>query len=466
MSIKREFLKNTSYVTIAKIFENILSYIIIVLISRNLGAEGLGQYSFIFSFVGLFFIFADFGLIPLMIKDLSKNFAEVDKYVTNIFNIQFIMSVFVFIVYVVSIFLINKQNMLIPLIFVGLIQIINIVENVSTGLLRIKNQGWVIALINLFERIVAVVGVFFVLSTNKSLVGLISILLVSNFLKTVIRFIFAKKYFLLKIKNIDYSFSRKLLWQGFPFLLFGVFSLVYIQMDTIMLALLKNDVVVGWYTSGYKIINILNIIPGIILMFGFPLLSKLTSMNKKLLQQFLEKTNHFLLVIMFPITVGVWMLGDRVLEFIYQFNSVESFIAFKILIIAEIFVFLTQILGNCIATSDKQNVFAIIGGIGAFCNIILNFALIPKYSLYGAGIATGITYFIMFILMHIYVTKKIVNYNILHKIYAPILSSIVVFFLIKFLYSYHIVLIILISIAVYFSIIFILERKDIKKMLS
>ena len=104
-----------------------------------------------------------------------------------------------------------------------------------------------------------------------------------------------------------------------------------------------------------------------------------------------------------PVVLAVFFFGDWAIKFIYDFNQVESFIAFKILIIAEIFVFLTVILGNFLSAIGKQKIFMKIGGIGALINICLNFALIPKYSLYGAGYATLISYLVMFIIMFSYV---------------------------------------------------------------
>ena len=88
INLKSKFVKNTGFIGIATIIQNIISYLIIILISRYLGAEGLGQYSFIFAFVGIFFIFSDFGLSQLLIKDLSKDESKIDKYISNILSLK------------------------------------------------------------------------------------------------------------------------------------------------------------------------------------------------------------------------------------------------------------------------------------------------------------------------------------------------------------------------------------------
>ena len=70
VSLKTTILKNTAWLSFSKIFNSIVGYILIVAIARNLGDVGLGQYSFIFAFVGLTFITSEIGLNYFMIKEV------------------------------------------------------------------------------------------------------------------------------------------------------------------------------------------------------------------------------------------------------------------------------------------------------------------------------------------------------------------------------------------------------------
>ena len=138
------------------------------------------------------------------------------------------------------------------------------------------------------------------------------------------------------------------------------------------------------------------------------------------------------------------------IEFVYNFQSPETALVFQILIIAEVFVFLTAILSQFMAACDKQKQFAIIGGIGAIINVVLNILLIPKFSLYGAGIATTITYALMFILMYIYTRKNILKFNFFKRLWLPLLATIGLWFLISLvLINLNLVWIILISALAY-----------------
>ncbi len=447
MSLKLKYLLNTGIVAISKVFESIFAYLIIVLITRNLGAEGLGQYSFIFSFVGLFFILGDFGVLDMIIKDLSRDFSKVDKYVSNVLIIRIFLGLLFLSIYFISLLFISRDYMF-ALFLAGIINFFTLIGSVFDAILRVKSKGYLVSLMSFSERFLALIGAGIVFYFTKNISLFVLVLAIAQFIKMAIGFLVSKQYFKM-IFNVDFKLIKKLIKLGYPFMFICIFTLVYVQLDTVMLSFMKGDLVVGFYQTGYKLINILNLIPIIILMFGFPLMSKLFVSNKKALSNFFEKMLFYSFSFMLPVIVGVWFIGDRILKFVYDISSIESFIAFKILIIAELFVFLTVIMGQTISATDGQKVFMKIAGSGALLNIVLNFFLIPKYSLYGAGIATLITYFIMFVIMLRFINKNLFSFNFFRKLWLPIIASLIMGYVLSLILSWHIIFIILIGGGVY-----------------
>ncbi|RGB65530.1 MULTISPECIES: lipopolysaccharide biosynthesis protein [unclassified Amedibacterium] len=121
----------------------------------------------------------------------------------------------------------------------------------------------------------------------------------------------------------------------------------------------------------------------------------------------------------FKMLIGIVMLiGIGIITFVKPFLSIyvsdKFFIAWKytpFLIIG--YVYLT--LGSFMATSytvHKDSFGYLFSGIfGAIFNIILNFVLIPIINVYGAAIATCMSYFFVFIFRLIH-TKKYIKYKI------------------------------------------------------
>ncbi|NIA04064.1 MAG: oligosaccharide flippase family protein [Nitrospiraceae bacterium] len=467
MSLKKEYIVNTAWIGATQIINSIISYIIIVLISRELGASGLGDYSFLFSFVGLFFIMADLGLSALLIKELSKDFSDANHYLSVLIYLKIILVSLTFLLFLlVSYFLKSNSSIFIGLIIVGIIYTFNSFTGVYQSILRVKNQGKVLSLSRFSERIIALtVGGFFLIFF-KSLLWFILSLLASNLIADIITFVYGKRYFKLNLKLIrnNQKYALSMIIRALPFLLISTFSFVFQRLDSIMLYFMKGSKIVGWYSSGYKLIDIITIVPTVLMYFGFPSFSRLVEKDKKNLKTFFDSISRFSMIIIIPTIFMVLLFSYRILQLIYHFNSIESAISFKILIIVEFFVIFSIIYGNLISSKD-QKIFAYITGIGAGIDTILNFILIPYFSLYGAGIATLVSYATMLIFMIRYTNRNIVKTNILKWSYKPLIASLVMVASIYFIKQWSLFYLVPIATVVYFAALVLLGLEKSDKVL-
>ena len=82
---------------------------------------------------------------------------------------------------------------------------------------------------------------------------------------------------------------------------------------------------------------------------------------------------------------------------------------------------------------EKTNVIFLFTFISVSLNIVLNFLLIPEYSMYGAAVATLVSYILQFIMVFIYTQKLVfINYDykfILKSVFVSLLFFISVVFL-------------------------------------
>jgi O-antigen/teichoic acid export membrane protein len=422
VSEKRKFIFDTGLVGFARVMENIFSYLIIVILTRFLGVEGLGQYSFIIAFVFIFFMLTNLGMDTIMVKDLSYDFSNAQKYINNVINFKLLTASISFIIYFATIFFIGKNEILVALILGGIWQFISSFNSIAYSIARVKQKPKVFIMGRITDRLIVLILGFAVLYFTKSL----EYFFIALVLGAILEFIVISEQIINTIKykfGIDWKFILQILKNGLPFFLIAIFTTICVKMDTIMLSFFDNETVVGLYNAPFKLIQTLNLIPSILLTFGFTHFSRLYFKNKIHFKIMFEKLLEAIIVIIMPIIVGIWFLGDRILKFVYNFNNFESFLVFQILIIGSSFIFLTTIMTNAITSANKQKTFAYIGGIGALINLILNFVLIPRYSLLGAGYATLVTYTVMFIIMYIYIYNKMVNFSFFKYLILPLFGS-------------------------------------------
>src|SRR5438552_3505619 len=80
----------------------------------------------------------------------------------------------------------------------------------------------------------------------------------------------------------------------------------YTTIDTVLLALVTNDAVVGWYGAAMRITGMMSFIPSIVITYiMFPIFSKLSLASDADLKLAVEKSVNFLLFCGIPIATGM-----------------------------------------------------------------------------------------------------------------------------------------------------------------
>lgn len=83
MSTVRRIAKNTTVLLVAQVASYLLAFFYMMYAARYLGAAGFGVLCFALAFTGIFAVFADFGLRPLMVREIARDESLAPKYLAN-----------------------------------------------------------------------------------------------------------------------------------------------------------------------------------------------------------------------------------------------------------------------------------------------------------------------------------------------------------------------------------------------
>ena len=134
----------------------------------------------------------------------------------------------------------------------------------------------------------------------------------------------------------------------------------------------------------------------------------------------------------FKVLIGIVMLtGIGILTFAKPFLSVyvskEYYIAWKympFLTVGCVYLTMASFMATSYTVHKDSFGYLFSGMFGAIFNIVMNFILIPLIGVYGAAIATCISYIIVFV-FRLFHTRKYIKYNIKNKEF--LLGSIILF---------------------------------------
>lgn len=359
-------------------------------ISRILGAENLGIYSYTLSIVNYFTMIAYLGVSNYGCKKIAEVYSlsvkKIQETFWSIYAVQLTSSLFSVITYFVYFLCFVSTYKTIYLI--QGIAIFSVLIDVNWFFVGIEKFP-IVATRNSIIKILTVVSIFVLVNSDKDLALYALIMVLGTFLSNVITWFFILKE--IKFQHIKFKTALKKHIKGnIALFIPAIATLVYHTMDKTMLGLLSDYNNVGYYYSADKVINIpLGIITslGVVIM---PRMSNLVSQHNSYEESsLLSKSLELTLFLSSIMSFGIAAVSKEFVPLFFG-NEFEPCI-FLIKLFAPILVikslsFFIQM--QYMIPNNMERKYTIATFCGAAINLLFNFILIPLCGAIGATIGT------------------------------------------------------------------------------
>ncbi len=196
---------------------------------------------------------------------------------------------------------------------------------------------------------------------------------------------------------IDTQFWLKTLKESYPLAIVAVISMVYFNIDIVMIGKIKGEVDAGWYGICYNIFFVIATLPGAFLTSIFPAISKYFVESEILLKEAYQLSFKMLVGIGIPLSIGLFLLAENVINSLFGDQYSPSIIVLKIFSALITLSYLNSLAGYFLTAVNRQKKTAKILAAITCVNIGLNCILIPYFSYIGAACATVISELLLFI---------------------------------------------------------------------
>ncbi|MHA1695043.1 MAG: oligosaccharide flippase family protein, partial [Candidatus Helarchaeota archaeon] len=234
----------------------------------------------------------------------------------------------------------------------------------------------------------------------------------------------------------DMELIKKFLKIAVPFAIAAIFVKIYTFTDRYMLLFIAGQSYVGWYVTAHKLTYALEFIPSAFGVSIFPALSEYYVSSKEKLAKTFENAMHYLIVLSVPISVGIFILAEKIVVSLYGEVFRASVTPLRILIVGLVVIFLNFPVGAFLNACNKQVINTRNMGITVLINIVLNIFLIKQYTFNGAAVAALISGIVLFFLGLRWV-GKVIKYNkkfllqsLGRALFAGLIMGIVLFLLV------------------------------------
>lgn len=385
---------NSILILSSEIIDRILRFVLVVFAARLLGDADYGKISFAIAFGSLFLVLADFGMHQLLIREIARRPEDIERLLGNGLVIKLVLGGFTALCIFIAARFTNKPDDVLQTVYIiGATQITgSLAEYFSTvfqGLQRMKYAAIANLILSISNTVIGVI----ILMLGGSFLMLAWVYLVSRLLKLFYCLLVARAKFARIVLKFEAPLIKVLLVEGATFGILRFFSIMYTNVDTTMLSLMIGDEPVGWYTAAYRLVFAMMVLPMGIMRAVYPALSAYHKSNLEAFNNLFEKTFKLLFWAGTSIAVVIFLLSDKIILLMFGEEYIKASAALKILVWSTAIYFVGTTMTHATRSAGKQTFTAKVVAASAILNLILNFILIPKYSLVGAAFATLVSEF-------------------------------------------------------------------------
>lgn len=398
----------------------ITSFAILAFYTKYLPPSDFGKISLIWIFVIIASMLIDCRLaVAFSIKfyKISREENIKNIYTVFIFNlIVFSLVYFIFLSYP-SLFqkILKIQIATTDLNVVFILILFMIIGNFYTNFLMVAQKPKSYFFIKLVFNVVLVISsLVFLIVLREGYISYLKAFLISYFIVAVIglRFFFIN-YKLCKKNIISVSNLKNLLKLGLPLVPAGLMLILLTWADRFILNLYANLAIVGIYTVGYKFSGIINSF--VVAPFGqalSPMLFKQFAKSRDEYKETMSRVFKYYWLVMSTLVIGYFVVLKEIYQLIINVKYIEGYNIIAIVLFGIILWGATNLLGATVIMKEKTGKMFLFTSISVLVNIGLNFIFIPKYGMYGAAVATLLSYILQFIMIFVYAQKLVfITYN-------------------------------------------------------
>jgi O-antigen/teichoic acid export membrane protein len=426
MTTVKKIATNTSSIFFGNIFVKILALFLSVYLARYLGAEYFGEYNFVLTYLSLFVFVANFGLDPILIRDLSRNASEADRIASNIFIIRLLTSLFSI---ALSIFFVKALGYSEETIsYVSTLSIILLLQGISYLFESVFNANLKMsysAIGLVASKSLYTIFVFVLISQDRGLIDILHAYIIAELIRTIITMYYSRNFISLMYR-VDISLWRSLFKQCLPFIAGYALFIIYYRIDILMLSKMEGNFAVGLYSAAYKLVDPILFIPAALASTLMPLMAKEYMNNTLKFKNLYMRGSKYIFLIMLPVTIVLFFISDGLFKLLYTTEYLPAVITFQILTLTLIFNSMNSIQNSLLIAADRQKVNTVSVGVCCALNLLLNYLLIPIYSYNGAAIATLLSVVALFTLQFLFIKQSLSLVSLDKSIYKIIVSSFLV----------------------------------------
>ena len=201
--------------------------------------------------------------------------------------------------------------------------------------------------------------------------------------------------------SLDWRAALNVWRSGLPYLVSGIFLVVYLQLDIVIISLLVDERAVGWYGAADQLYGTLLFIPTVFITAAFPALARLYAAQGQAelagdgpasgaagdaagpgagqgaLPRLMQKSFNLLFVMSVPIGLGVLVVADPLVALLFGPDFAGSGPILALMGIVLILTYQNMLVGQFLISTDRQNRWTIVMAVATLATVPIDLLAVP-----------------------------------------------------------------------------------------
>jgi O-antigen/teichoic acid export membrane protein len=372
------------------IFRAVLLPLFTIFIARQLGTEGFGAYSFALSLAYILVIVGEMGLPKMVVRELATHKEDVARYIGDLTILRLITGLASMgIIYMILVLSSRSADTRLPLFLIGLSLL------VFTGLRRFFDAIFQAFEVMKYQALVDMVDVLLtfgvgtaLLFNGYGLMGIAFAMMVGATVSMAMDFIILTRKLGKPVFSFDLAFWKRMALGALPFGVIGLLTYLFGYSNTVLLSLLKGDYQAGLFSSAYRVIWMLAIIPATCMTAIFPFLARIGKSPDGRHRDAIRLVVKYLACLSLPFSGLLVIYAPHIISAVYGKSYTSASPALWILAAIPLFSFAYIPLIDLMNAQYKQRFSVIAILLCAAINTGLCLILAPLLGVVGAAIST------------------------------------------------------------------------------
>jgi O-antigen/teichoic acid export membrane protein len=405
VSQARIVFRNTAVLGTARMIERGSGLVLALIITRHLGAAGLGVYATATAYFGLIAQAGESGATNLLVRELARDRSRTSSYVahTSVMALTFSGVVMAIALLVIphlgySAELRHSLELIVLAVAPGTLNTIQEAVFVAHGRVEFET-------LTTFVSSIVLIGLSLTLVAHgHGVVTLVLVFVCIEYVVTVVYFLLINRY----IARLRFEFRRsiagEILREMRAFAGSSLIAGLFARPEIVILSLFATEAQVGYYSGAAKIVDMFQFLPQVYMTNVFPLLSRSFHVQDGRAQDVQNIVTKHLLAVTLPIAVGLFVAADRIIGAFYGDDFGDGIVILRILAFNVVLFGLHAVFWRVLAARGDQGRVFRIQLVSTSVRLGGGTALISAFKAVGAAVTVPVS-----LLLHVTLLARAVR---------------------------------------------------------